>query len=610
MTAGGKKPRAKKAATTKGRKTKAKKEETVEPEEPQTVAEEEATPQPSPPKPKRGKKRGSDAVEESTLSVADAPAPKKRATRGKVGKTVESSVVEASDAEMEEPEVATKPAPKKRGRPSKAQTGRKTSTASRASNTSMASTHAGTVDPLDDDEEIERQLQADLERPLTDDEEIMADSDSERFKAKAKADTKKARNTTSTAKSADFAMFDPQPVKADDAAVEEELKQLEAEMQVDEPEQLQIPKKGRKAGTRKASKQTRPKKTKAAPEPEPEPEAEFEDVSLEPEPLEDPQEEDTLGSTDTVVRNAELGPAKRVRSHPSRASLTSAMSDDELDIVDLVEEPTEEPVEKVQPPVKRPRGRPSKASLASRASSGGEVSIASTKQGAPKRKPGRPKKIEEPQAAALPEAKVVAKPQARKVSRTKNAPEPAPVEPEVLEDEIFEEPSSPVIERQAAPATPPRVITKAQSAKQATVSPSPSPQSSDAENQPPSSRPSATTTKRIALAPIAETPKAVSPSKRNIIAGLQSTTPWTAVDIDAMLGTPRHGANKENGTERLIKKGKELTSPEKEMTVEEWVYYNAGQAEKMLKQECETMVSRFESEGARAMNVLEGLIVD
>jgi hypothetical protein len=46
------------------------------------------------------------------------------------------------------------------------------------------------------------------------------------------------------------------------------------------------------------------------------------------------------------------------------------------------------------------------------------------------------------------------------------------------------------------------------------------------------------------------------------------------------------------------------------MTVEEWVYFNATEAEKMLKQECETMVSRFESEGTKAMNVLEGLIVD
>ncbi|KAK0391313.1 hypothetical protein NLU13_0814 [Sarocladium strictum] len=598
MTAGGKKPRAKKATTAKGRKTKTK-EESVELEEPQPAVEEEATPQPSPPKPKRGKKRGSDAVEESTLTVAEAPAPKKRATRGKANKAVESAVIEPSDAENEEPQVATKPAPKKRGRPSKAQTSRKASNASRTSTTSMASTQAETMD-LDEDDEIERQLQADLERPLTDDEDIMADSDSERFKAKSKPAP--ARKTTSTAQSADFAIFDPHPVEIDDAVVEEELKQLQAEMHVDEPEQLRIPKKGRKAAPRKVSKQTKPKKPKAAPEPEPEPQAEFEDVPLEnePEPLDEPpQQEDSLGSTDTVVRNTDLAPAKRPRGRPSKLSIASAMSDDELDVVDLVEEPLEEPVEEPHPPVKRPRGRPSKASLASRSSS----------EGAPKRKPGRPKKIEEPLPVAAPEMQPVVKPQPRKVSRTK-APSPPPVEDEILEDQIYEEPSSPMIAAQLAPATPPRAITKAQSAKQATVSPSPSPQSSDAENQPPSSRPSATTTKRIPLAPIAETPAAVSPSKRNVIAGLQSTTPWTAVDIDAMLGTPRHGSNKENGTERFIKKGKELTSPEKEMTVEEWVYYNAGQAETMLKQECEAMVSRFESEGARAMNVLEGLVVD
>jgi hypothetical protein len=46
------------------------------------------------------------------------------------------------------------------------------------------------------------------------------------------------------------------------------------------------------------------------------------------------------------------------------------------------------------------------------------------------------------------------------------------------------------------------------------------------------------------------------------------------------------------------------------MTVEEWIYYNAGRAEQQLKHECETLVSNFESEGSRAMRVLEGLIVE
>lgn len=96
-----------------------------------------------------------------------------------------------------------------------------------------------------------------------------------------------------------------------------------------------------------------------------------------------------------------------------------------------------------------------------------------------------------------------------------------------------------------------------------------------------------------------------SPSKRHAVGGLQSTTLWTAVDLD-MVFSP----DKENGVDKLLRKGGELTSPEKNMTVEEWIYHNAGLAEQKLKEECEAMVSSFEKEGTRAMRVLEGLVVD
>lgn len=46
------------------------------------------------------------------------------------------------------------------------------------------------------------------------------------------------------------------------------------------------------------------------------------------------------------------------------------------------------------------------------------------------------------------------------------------------------------------------------------------------------------------------------------------------------------------------------------MTVEEWVYYNAEQAEKKLKSECEAMVTAFEQEGSKAMQAIEGIIVE
>ena len=51
----------------------------------------------------------------------------------------------------------------------------------------------------------------------------------------------------------------------------------------------------------------------------------------------------------------------------------------------------------------------------------------------------------------------------------------------------------------------------------------------------------------------------------------------------------------------------ELTSPEKKMTVEEWILYNANLAEEKLRNECEGMVGLFEQQGGRAMRALEGV---
>jgi hypothetical protein len=50
-----------------------------------------------------------------------------------------------------------------------------------------------------------------------------------------------------------------------------------------------------------------------------------------------------------------------------------------------------------------------------------------------------------------------------------------------------------------------------------------------------------------------------------------------------------------------------LTSPEKKMTVEEWIQYNAHLAEEKLRNECERMVGTFEREGTRAMQSLQAV---
>jgi hypothetical protein len=138
--------------------------------------------------------------------------------------------------------------------------------------------------------------------------------------------------------------------------------------------------------------------------------------------------------------------------------------------------------------------------------------------------------------------------------------------------------------------------------------PSPSAQSSDAENRPPSSRPPVIVsppehqTLRIPL--VASPPPALaSPSKR---AGfIVASSVWTPVDADEFFLPAANDA--ENMDPVFDPIPGDLTSPEKKMTVEEWIQWAAQHGESKLKRECERVVSWFEREGGRAMRVLEGV---
>lgn len=143
-----------------------------------------------------------------------------------------------------------------------------------------------------------------------------------------------------------------------------------------------------------------------------------------------------------------------------------------------------------------------------------------------------------------------------------------------------------------------------------------SPQSSDAENQPPSSRPSAlrpplstmspskAQTSRIALA--ATTPTS-SPLKRNV-SRLQSTLPWTAIDFEKLF-TASPAAGKENVPGTGVNGAEQgLSSPEKKLSVEEWMRWKAARGEEKLREDCERLVGRFEGEGVRALKSLEGIV--
>lgn len=584
MTQGStKRGRTKKATTARGKKTRAKKDEVVEVLEDPPEIQEEAPP--PPPKPTRGRKRASDAIEDSVMTAAEAPAPKKRATRGRRSNTVDTSIVDPQpDVDMTE----TKPVPisKAKGKKGRASNTRATRKNSAASNMSVVSVAEADDEHLMDDEELNRQLEADLDRPLSDDENIAADSDSERKKVPAKpkkAATKKGAAKKSQDTQSHHAMFDPSPAEVDEADVDAELKALEAEMEVDPPETLQVPKKGRKAGTRKVSKQTKKTQKPVPVEPEPEPEPE-----LVPEPDADELAE---GHEESFMSNATV--------LNKRTSLS------------------------IEPPKKK-RGRPSKKASLVKATAAAESAAAAA--AAASQVPAIVKSSPKTATAHID----FAQPEDQRGDTPTTSPPPRLLQQQRSSSPIRSatSPAAQEHDELQRPTTPSAHVASTPSAKQATISPSQSPQSSDAENQPPSSRPSnAGSSTRAALAPVAvaTTPVRSSPSKstnttrknNTTIANLQSSHPWTSVDLDVVFDN----LDKENpaglskslgvggtgtGTSTVV----DLATPEKRMTVEEWIHHNAGQAEQKLRRECEAMVSAFEREGGRAMVALEGLVVE
>lgn len=198
-------------------------------------------------------------------------------------------------------------------------------------------------------------------------------------------------------------------------------------------------------------------------------------------------------------------------------------------------------------------------------------------------------------------------------------------------------------------------VSNAARAVQRERTPSASPQFSDAENKPPSSRPpksaarqplaSASSNRQTTRVPLGASTPTASPSKRNVLNGLTSSIPWTSTDLETIfVASPStnvarssgfgfgHAAalserDKENQSvldrlagelaspekgkatlDEVIKKVREaLTSPEKRMDVQEWVKWNAQRGEERLKGECERLVGVFEREGGRALRSLEGL---
>ena len=194
----------------------------------------------------------------------------------------------------------------------------------------------------------------------------------------------------------------------------------------------------------------------------------------------------------------------------------------------------------------------------------------------------------------------------------KTLPEPEAFMREGSEAPLMDQPSI-VAETETIRPSP-----QARSAN-STPRPAPSTQSSDAENKPPSSRPSnlrlplsiqSPSKSQITRVPLAATTPDSSPSRNNI-SKLQTTFPWTAIEMEHIFeGTPT--ADKENGPFAFGEAGGSartlLTSPEKKLTVEQWIQSNAQRGEEKLRNECERLVGKFEDQGVRAMRVLEGIV--
>jgi hypothetical protein len=631
----------------KSRKTKTKKDESVEVSvdmEPEDADFEVKIEQP---KATRGKKRSSEEMHETSTLIDVQPPPAKRRgtrnTRGSVAATDDPFAPSYPEKDMDaimtpaDDIVPDKTGPnRKRGRPSNAKSQRNVSSASTASKASLRMT-------MPDEDEIDRALQADLERPLTDEDDheftggvSKSRRESRLKKSIAGASVAPVRKTTRGSKiHKDYEMFATGDVSIDEGAIDAELKAMELE------ETRPLPK--AKSAKSKQPRKPSAKQQAAAKRAAEAAQAEVDVVEDENSSSNQVETGGHLPSSPKPSVGRNTGGLATSRKLPGRATRASAISmnegnttvvlgsEDAHDSSDDSDASIASHSTIIRGGTKRRGSSMKKTKTGNKATSRNieeiihrsvEATASQEAEDAPqKKRAGRPKKVVDVKEVAVMEnppkiASTVSqeplvqhlttkpgKPKAVKSKGKGKALPDLPVDPEVGPSKQGNLP---------APESPKRALKD--------LTPSLSPQSSDAENQPPSSKPStikqAGAKPQVSRIPLAATTPTTSPLKRNIVAGLQSSHPWTAVDLDEiLLQSPSDArAEKENAMSRLlaeavgkVNKG-ELTSPEKRMTVEEWIMFNASLAEEKLRGECERMVGIFEREGGRAMRVLEGVV--
>jgi hypothetical protein len=584
----------KKGTKGKGKSSKSKKED-VEVESQMDVDEIELVqPESESAKPKRGKgkKRVSEEMDngepepvpkESNHSPPSAaPPPKRRAT-----KTRSSSVSQVYDYdqvmadagsvdEAHQDEGTTKKGRKKKG----------TSSKSRKASDVSVSSKATSKTRVPRDSELEAVLEAALDADVP--EPVEAEPEPEPEKPRASKKTKSGKKAKAVAKSSEPPQEPENPVndqeEQPEALVEPDIPEMEEPGFPEEPEEAEesVP----KSKTAKASKKKGTKKTKKEEDTKDQVTSEFKSPAEE---RRQSERHESFASVEITNKEPEPEPAEKALTKKSSKKDVKAKKSKKAKKTE--ETPPPEPVQE-----QRDSKSPSR-----------DEDVFGT----PDDIPDQVEMVAAPQALS-PEPPVAYE---RTPVPAKTAKRFSDIPPEEhLAHSFSETQGSGRKERskpQRASQSSNRAVSPLPTARLST--PSMSPQSSDAENRPPSSRPStarpavpSTSMELKARNPLtASTP---SPSKRNANAGFPpSAHAWTPVDIDQVLFG--EASDKENADLAGIFKNVKgtLTSPEKKMTVEEWIIWNAKNGEERLKRECERLVGQFEKEGGRAMQRLEAI---
>ncbi|OGM48481.1 putative chromosome segregation protein BIR1 [Aspergillus bombycis] len=574
----------KKSSKSKSKNVKSKKEEAAETDSQMDIDTADYS-QPEPPKTKRttrGKKRTSDQVEREQVNVADSenfedaePPTKKRATKSR--NSIQHDANQNDEVTVDiQPEESIPEDEPKNGRGT---TKKKAPSKSRKASSGSSTSKTASKSRVPNDDELDAALVADLEQPETEEQSLQVVQ-----KPSKKSKSKKKQKTT------------PEPQDVVDHVDEEETRPgKELPEEPEEPEE---------SGSRPAAQEDKPGHVKSTRNsrgsniPEPQPDLDTEKA---------PKTRKRSGAAETS--KDDMNP----RVHESFVS---------------VEIPARVPT-----PVKQPKDEPNDKDLKKKtkqisSTEKAKKSKKTSKAEAPEREETPAQQEMDPKHSPgvssaghdLPEQQKPHEPQAQEVEQPSTRRRSSRVPPKTAE-RYSDIPEEKQFARTLAGSRGSDSHRMSGSADQGNMSPIPtskstpslSPQSSDAENQPPSLKPSATRTLvvspskqqavRIPLAP--NTP---SPSKRNANAGgLRTTHPWNPIDIDEILLAGSSDKENVDLSSALNDVKGDLTSPEKKMSVEEWIKWQAKNGEEKLRQECERLVGQFEREGARAMRVLEGI---